>query len=46
MDKVAFGYAGFFFLFGILFVAGGLIANWLLAPSRPSEAKDDTGPEC
>jgi NADH-quinone oxidoreductase subunit A len=34
-----FGYAGFFFLFGILFVAGGLIANWLISPSKPSKAK-------
>lgn len=40
MDKVSFGYAGFFLIFGILFVAGGLIANWALSPKRPSLAKN------
>jgi NADH-quinone oxidoreductase subunit A len=39
MEMNQFGYAGFFFVFGILFVAGGLIANWLLRPDRPSAAK-------
>jgi NADH-quinone oxidoreductase subunit A len=40
MEFVQLGYAGFFFLFGILFVAGGLIANWLLRPSKPTKAKE------
>jgi len=39
MEMIQFGYAGFFLLFGILFVAGGLIGNWLLRPSKPSAAK-------
>ena len=39
MEMKQFGYAGFFFLFGILFVAGGLIANFLIRPSKPNKAK-------
>lgn len=39
MEMVNFGYAGFFFIFGILFVVGGLIGNWVFRPSKPSVAK-------
>ena len=39
MEMIQFGYAGFFLVFGLLFVAGGLIGNWLLRPSKPSKAK-------
>jgi len=38
-DFKEFGYAGFFLIFGILFVAGGLIANWILGANNPSRAK-------
>ncbi len=34
-----FGYAGFFMIFGILFVAGGLLANWILGANNPNRAK-------
>lgn len=40
MDFVNFGYTGFFLLFAIAFVGGGLLANWLLSPSKPSAAKN------
>ena len=39
MEMTQFGYAGFFFVFGILFVAGGLIANWVLGANKPNAAK-------
>jgi NADH-quinone oxidoreductase subunit A len=42
MDMTQYGYAGFFFLFAILFVMGGLIAAWALRPSKPNKAKLDS----
>ena len=39
MEMKNFGVAGFFFIFGILFVVGGLIGNWIFRPSKPSDAK-------
>lgn len=39
VDMIAYGYAGFFFLFAVLFVLGGLIAAWALRPSNPTVAK-------
>ncbi len=42
---VEYGYAGFFFLFAVLFVFGGLLASWILRPSNPSYAKS-TPYEC
>jgi NADH-quinone oxidoreductase subunit A len=34
-----FGTIFIFFILGVIFVAGGLIANWLLRPSRPTREK-------
>ncbi len=34
-----FGTVFIFFLLGIIFVAGGLVTNWLLRPSRPTREK-------
>jgi NADH-quinone oxidoreductase subunit A len=41
MDISSYGFAGFFFLFSVLFVMGGLIVAWILRPSNPSESKSD-----
>ena len=40
-DLTAYGYAGFFFLFAILFVLGGLFASFLLRPRNPNKTKLD-----
>lgn len=40
-DLVAYGYAGFFFLFAILFVFGGLLASSLLRRKAPNKTKYD-----
>jgi NADH-quinone oxidoreductase subunit A len=40
-DLIPYGYAGFFFLFAILFVVGGLAAAWILRPNNPSFSKQD-----
>ena len=34
-----FGKVFIFFLLGIIFVAGGLLTNWLLRPTRPTREK-------
>lgn len=34
-----FGKVFIFFLLGVVFVAGGLLTNWLLRPSRPTAEK-------
>jgi NADH-quinone oxidoreductase subunit A len=34
-----FGKVFIFFVLGIIFVAGGLLTNWLLRPSRPTREK-------
>lgn len=39
VDMVSYGYAGFFFLFAVLFVVGGLLAAWILRPSNPTALK-------
>ena len=39
MDLISYSYAGFFFLFGIVFVLGGLVASFILRPRKPSLAK-------
>jgi NADH-quinone oxidoreductase subunit A len=41
-DLTPYGYAGFFFLFAILFVLGGLIASWLLRPRNPNPTKSQS----
>jgi NADH-quinone oxidoreductase subunit A len=38
-DLTPYGYAGFFFLFAILFVVGGLAASFVLRPRNPNETK-------
>jgi NADH-quinone oxidoreductase subunit A len=40
-DLTEYGYAGFFFLFAIVFVFGGLLASSLLRPSKPNKTKSD-----
>ena len=40
-DLTAYGYAGFFFLFAILFVFGGLLASSLLRRKAPNKVKYD-----
>ena len=40
-DLASYGYAGFFFLAGIAFVAGGLVTAWVLRPSNPNASKLD-----
>lgn len=40
-DLIQYGYAGFFFLFALLFVAGGLLASFLLRPKAPNKTKLD-----
>ena len=39
MDLLPYSYTGFFFVFGILFVVGGLFASWVLYPRDPSSEK-------
>ncbi len=41
-DLTAYGYAGFFFVFSILFVAGGLAASALFRPRNPNPSKLDS----
>jgi NADH-quinone oxidoreductase subunit A len=41
-DLTPYGYAGFFFLFAILFVVGGLAASFMLRPRNPNETKLDS----
>jgi NADH-quinone oxidoreductase subunit A len=40
-DLTQYGYAGFFFCFAILFTFGGLLAAFLLRPSKPNKSKLD-----
>jgi NADH-quinone oxidoreductase subunit A len=40
-DLTPYGYAGFFFLFAILFVVGGLAASFVLRPRNPNKTKLD-----
>jgi len=40
-DLASYGFAGFFLLAGIAFVAGGLIASWALRPRNPNKNKLD-----
>jgi NADH-quinone oxidoreductase subunit A len=40
-DITNYGAAGFFFLFGILFVLGGLIGSWVLRPKHPNANKSE-----
>ena len=40
-DLTPYGYAGFFFLFAILFVVGGLAASFVLRPRNPNKTKAD-----
>ena len=40
-DLTPYGYAGFFFLFAILFVVGGLGASFVLRPRNPNKTKLD-----
>ena len=40
-DLTPWGYAGVFFLFGLLFVGGGLLAAWALRASAPGGRKAD-----
>ena len=40
-DLTPYGYAGFFFLFAILFVVGGLAASFVLRPRNPNKTKSD-----
>ena len=39
MDLLPYSYTGFFFLFGVLFVLGGLAASFVLRPRKPSAEK-------
>jgi len=39
MDLQPYAYVAFFFAFGIVFVAGGFITNWLIAESKPGKVK-------
>ena len=41
-DLTPYGYAGFFFLFAILFVIGGLAASFVLRPRNPNATKLDS----
>ena len=41
-DLTPYGYAGFFFLFAILFVIGGLAASFMLRPRNPNPTKLDS----
>jgi len=41
VDISKYAAAGFFFLFGILFVLGGLIASFLLRPRNPNANKSE-----
>ena len=39
MALLSYSYAGFFVLFGIVVVLGGLVASFVLRPRKPSVAK-------
>ena len=41
VDISVYAGAGVFFVFGILFVVGGLLGSWLLRPKNPNAAKSE-----